>query len=110
MDTTKWVPLERCHMHLLFMLRADWNIGNVEVTLFKSKSINKLVAFAIFTFVIHSIRFLDNLKGGQQAVEMNERCRKDAEFVLCLGVEAHRDDFLLSFDNHFRHLNKLTLV
>jgi hypothetical protein len=51
-------------MHFLSMISWDWNVGDVEVTLLESISINELVSLAIFAFIFHVILLLDNPEGG----------------------------------------------
>lgn len=60
------IPLERRHLHFLqIVIRTDRNVGDVEVSLLKSKSIDELVSLAIFTFVFHVSLLFDDLEGGQ---------------------------------------------
>lgn len=64
MDAPEWVPLEWGHMHFLFMFIWDWNVGDIEVALLESISIDELVALAIFAFIFRIVLLFDDLEGG----------------------------------------------
>jgi hypothetical protein len=51
-------------MHFLFMFIWDWNVGDIEVALLESISIDELVALAIFAFIFRIVLLFDDLEGG----------------------------------------------